>query len=207
MAMTRPDSPPRGPVLSILRGVWRLGRGDAEGFNDFRSGPDAVLAAMAPSLALYLIVFVGQLVHGPSVLVLTNLLVLLAALLARLIVTHGLAVRWSRQGLWMRYAAASLWCDWLPGLLSLLMSVLLHLMLPSVGDTPGGTLGIFLAIEGYDLWLSWFVARAGLALTRGQAVLLVAAVLAVTLAFYGVAALLPPHYVLWAELAKPLFGK
>lgn len=204
---TEATSPsPRGPIASVVRGIWLLGRGDAEGLNFFQSGRDAVLSAMAPSLALYLVAAIGQVMAGPSAMALTNILLLLSALLARLVITQALAARWSRQGLWTRYAAAALWCDWLPGLFSLIAGLILHLALPKVGDTRAGMAGVFIVVELYDLWLSWFVARAGLVLRWYQAAMLVLAVLIVTLALYVTAAVLPPHYNLLKEVTTPLFS-
>jgi hypothetical protein len=198
---------PAGPALSILRGVWLLGHGDAEGLNCFGTGADAVLAALAPSVALFLVVTVLQLLQGPSALPLTKIVLLLCAVLTRLVLSHALAVRWSREGLWTRYAAASLWCDWLPGVLSFFASGLLHMVAPAIADTPGATLGLLAVIEAYDLWLSWFVARAGLVLKSWQAALLVAAIFGATIAIYVVAAWLPPHYDLWMDLTAPVSGK
>lgn len=198
---------PQGPLISIPRGVWLLGRGDAAGLNCFRSGTDAVLSAMAPSLALFLVVVCLQILQGPSARDITKVMLLLTALLVRLVVTQAFAAHWSRQGLWSRYVVASLWSDWLPPVLSLIAGVLLHAVAPAVADTKGATLGVLIVIEAYDLWLSWFVARAGLVLRWFQAALLVFVVLLVTILLYTVAAWLPPYYNLWTELTTPMFHR
>jgi len=100
-----------------------------------------------------------------------------------------------------------LWSDWLPPVLSLTAGGLLHVIAPAIADTKGATLGVLIVIEAYDLWLSWFVARAGLVLRWSQALLLVGIVLTTTIALYYVAAMLPPHYNVWTELTTPMFQR
>ena len=81
--------------------------------------------------------------------------------------SHALARRWGREHLWLHYATAYNWCYWaIPVIATVLTTVL----------GAGLREGLFLALAGYSLWLHWFIARHGLALTRWRATILVALV-------------------------------
>ncbi|MFT8778286.1 MAG: hypothetical protein ABF893_16765, partial [Gluconacetobacter liquefaciens] len=59
-------------------------------------------------------------------------------------------------------------------------------------------------IFAYNLWLTWFGARAGLAGGVWRALLVVLAIAAAIMALSGVSTVLPPHYAPWQDfLALP----
>ncbi|HVB66477.1 MAG TPA: hypothetical protein VNE67_01310, partial [Acetobacteraceae bacterium] len=91
-----------------------------------------------------------------------------------------LAKLWRRQALWLRYATALNWSQWvIPVLASVLLLVGYPLLAAALSDRLAlGLVGI--AIGGYALWLHWFIARHGLSLSRLRAVVLVVVVNVVT---------------------------
>jgi len=64
--------------------------------------------------------------------------------------------------------------------------------------------GVMIGVELYELWLAWFVARAGLEITGGKAALLVVLINGAVAALYLIAALLPPYYNALKEIMGPL---
>jgi hypothetical protein len=183
----RPDG--RGPERrrpprpgNILLGVLMLARGRADGLHQFGYTVQAFLSSLAPLVAFplvgYLLLALGGNGGGggqpPGELgALADLLGTLCALLAPAVLSFELARLWRREALWLRYATALNWTQWA---IPLLASVLLLLVYPLLAASASAqvALGLIgLAIGGYALWLHWFVARHGLALSRGRAVLLV----------------------------------
>lgn len=204
----RTDHPKsRGPIMAVILGTWRLTRGDPRGISFFGGDVEAFGAALAPWLALFFVVgSVFALGDGSSV-GFTAVLLNFTCLLAQLVIAHGLAVYWARERLWMRYAVAAMWTIWLPFLLQAFVALLLHVALPSsLIDTRGGAIGTNLVFLLYELWLSWFVARVALALSRWRAVLLVSAIYGAGIVMYVAAALMPPHYSFWTDFSTPAFG-
>ena len=83
---------------------------------------------------------------------------------------------WRREALWLRFATAFNWCQWLLPLLGIAL-MLLFGMASAVG-LPQHSAGILLVLclGAYGLWLHWFLARHGLQLSGLRAALLVATV-------------------------------
>ena len=164
--------PRRGPP-AILLGVVLTARGRPEGLAHFPNTPQSFLASLAPLVAFplvggLLLVFGGD-VHAGIV----SFLETLSVLLAQPVISEALATAWGRGHLWLRYATAFNWCQWvIPALASVLVvaiGLLLTLGMPPSWGTP-----ILLALLlGYGLWLQWFLAQNGLALSRGRAAVLV----------------------------------
>jgi hypothetical protein len=109
------------------------------------------------------------------------------------VVSHALAGSWKRSALWLRYATATVWCEWLV-IFAYAASLLLVTLLLQLG-VPADLAGIaFLGLVAcYWLWLHWFLAWRGLALGWGRAAVLVVLVIASTAALCALAQLLPPH--------------
>ena len=159
----------RHPAADALAGVVLLARGRAEGIGHFTDTPRAFLRSFAPLL------LAAMLLPGASGLhdALSGRASALCALLAQPVLSHAAARFWGREAAWLRYAVAGNWCQWLlPALFALLLVLAELLMLAGLdGGRAGGLL--LLGLGAYGLWLQWFLGRAGLGLTRLQAVLLV----------------------------------
>ncbi|GBQ15678.1 hypothetical protein [Swaminathania salitolerans] len=199
-----PDETPAGAAARILRGVLLLGRGDPRGIASFGSGPEALLSALAPSVALCLVTILSQALRGYDAIGVVKIFLLIVTLLSRLVVSQFMAVIWKRDDRWIRYATASLWCNWLPIVIMLFAVSLVQLLSPGAASGGSAVGGVVLGVELYELWLSWFVARAGLEIGGGKAALLIVAVNVSLMLLYGLAALLPPHYNVISELLAPM---
>lgn len=199
-----PPRPMPGSAGGIFRGMMLLGRGRRDGMSCFGTTPDAVLAALAPRVALWLVGGVLTLAQAPTMLSAAKIAFSLCLVLTPVVLTHQLARLWGREALWPRYMAAALWCDWL----------VLFVMLAAVGVVAGlmpagvsmmhSALLLNGVIFAYNLWLTWFVARVGLALGAWRALLVVLAIAAAIMALSGISSVLPPHYAPWQDfLALP----
>jgi hypothetical protein len=174
---------PAVPRGGVLRGVFRLATGRADGLAAFGGTPRAFLASLAPLVAVPLLAellpALGGGDEGPSA---TDLLATLCALLAPPVVSHWFAVRWGREAAWPRFATAFNVCQWaVPAAACVLLLATSALIACGVSADLAGRSWIF-TLAGYGLWLHWFLARHGLALSRARAALLVAVVNAVTVA-------------------------
>ncbi len=180
-----PDRRRPGPRGTLVRGILLLARGRAEGLEQFGYTPQAFLTSLAPLLAVpvagyLLLALSGGGPHRGEAGALVDLLGTVCALLAPAVLSFELARRWGRQALWLRYATALNWTQWvLPLLTSVLLLGVYPLLAALVSPQIGlGLIGI--TIAGYALWLHWFIARTGLALDGGRAALLVIVVNLIT---------------------------
>ncbi|GBR13990.1 hypothetical protein LV564_10715 [Komagataeibacter nataicola] len=188
----------------ILKGMMLLGRGRAEGIAYFGNTRDSVLAALAPRLAMWLVL--GGLTLGAAPQAISGVKVLFALCLILLpaVVTNALARHWKREGLWMRYITATWWTDWLTLFVGLMVALLMAIASPRLLQSATGA-GILNGVEfGYSLWLTWYVARVGLLLRRGQAMVLVIAILGSLGLLVAATGLLSPHQRAWHEFLYPL---
>jgi len=163
---------PPAPRGNIARGVFLLARGKAEGLGQFPPTRQAFLASLAPMGSAVPSTPAGAGAIGPLE-GFTDLIGTLCAVLAPPVLSFELARRWQREALWLRYATALDWVQWV---IPVLISVLLIGVYPLLAATLSArvALGLVgLAIVGYALWLHWFVARHGLMLSPGRAALLV----------------------------------
>ena len=116
------------------------------------------------------------LLDGNGTPAIADLLATIAVLLAPPVLSFELARLWGRQARWLRFATAFNWCQWLlPMLASVLLLVLGTLLRAGLPDN-AVTGALVLGLGGYALWLHWFLARHGLALSRLRAALLVVVV-------------------------------
>jgi hypothetical protein len=199
-----PQGGPQGRAGDIVRGMMLLGRGSAAGLSLFGGSVDAFLAALAPQVAWQLVISLLLLSHAPSTINLTKILLLFCGVLVPPVLTHAIARRWDREGQWLRYATASLWCDWLS--LFVFVGVLVGMIAFAAAHARPEALlvGIIAAPKLYDLWLRWFIARTGLEVGRWRALGLVLFVQIALLALDGAAFLLPPHYDALHDLVSSL---
>jgi hypothetical protein len=159
--------------VSILQGIVRLARFQIDGFAFFAATSQAVLSGLAPWLAIALVGCVVGVANGQVALAAANFLTTVVALLAPLVITHALARHWGRQAEWPRFAAASIWCQWV-----LPMAALVVLLAITVLDGMGLPenlllLAGLLTFVGYGIAQRWFLARHGLGISRLRAVALV----------------------------------
>jgi hypothetical protein len=160
----------RAAVGGILRGISRLVRFKAEGFEDFAATPAAFLNSLAPMLAFPLVGGVILLLGGATRVAVGNMLASLVALLAPATLSQALALLWRREGQWLRYAVAYNWCQ---AAMSLLAVLLVAAMLSA--SPPGQVLLAFMVLTLVAYWLAlcWFLASRGLSLSWWRAALCV----------------------------------
>jgi hypothetical protein len=164
------------PRKSVLVGIMRIARGRADGIGSFGSSPQSYLSSLAPLIAFPLVGAVLAISTDGPRRALTDLAMMLCALLTPAVVSYELAAMWKREDAWVRFATAFNWCEWiLPVLACLLMVPLsLGIALGVSESTAGGVLVGCLGL--YGLWLHWFLARNALALSAFRAVVLVVVV-------------------------------
>lgn len=162
--------------MKIFSGVLHIARFRAEGMQAFGATPRALLNSLAPLLAFPVVGGLLDMLHGQFISALSDLLATLVALLTPLVVTEAFARRWGREALWLRFAVASNWCQW--ALPVVLMAMLLCLWVLANLGLPVGPGIVSVGIVGlivYGVSLHWFLARVGLDLTRGRAMIVVLA--------------------------------
>ena len=183
-----------GPLGSnVVKGLLLIARGRPEGIECFGATQDAFLSALSPWLAFLLVGALLMVLRKPTAVGATLVLLSFCALLLPPVLSHILARRWKRDAFWLRYATATVWCEWLV-IFAYAVSLLVVTLLLQLG-VPADVAGVaFLALVAcYWLWVHWFLAWRGLELTRVQAAILVASVIAATAVLCALAQLLPPH--------------
>lgn len=195
-----------GTGRRILQGMLLLASRRREGISCFEGTPDSFGAAIAPQLAMLIVGALQVFMVPDKMLGLTKVLLSLCVVLLPAVVSQFYAQRWGRQALWLRYITAATWCNWVVLLISLGATVLAGLLFPAILTQPGFMGALVLSVAVYEMWLQWYVARIGLGLTRPKALVLYVSILAATLALYGLAALLPPHYIVLKDLLQPMIN-
>ncbi len=156
---------PEPPRANILRGVWHLAFGRADGLAQFGQTPQAFLASLAPLLAFPLVLAGLVAAEGRGLAALYRLLATACLLLAPPVLSHLLARFWDREPYWLRFATAFNWTQWaIPvaaSVLLLAMDALIALGLPHEAAGLLMPYGLFV----YALWLHWFLMRHGLQLS------------------------------------------
>ena len=175
--------------LGPLGGAALLATGRGRGIERFGHTTNAFLASLAPLVAFPLVGAARMLVSGDGMDALAALLLTVVAQLAPPVVSHALAVRWGREAEWLRYATAFNWCQWAIPVVLFIIVVGVQLFAGGVSEAQAGRL-VILGLGAYGLWLHFVIARHGLALSRGRAVLMVLLVGAATAGL-----LIGPHLV------------
>ena len=191
----------RGPKRmgnGVVQGLLLIARGRREGLDCFGATPDAFLAALSPWLAFLLVGLLMIILRAPSAVGVSLILLLLCTLLLPYVLSHLMARFWERSAFWLRYATATVWCEWLV-IVAYAASLLVVALLLKLG-VPAPLAGITFVglIACYWLWLHWFLAWRGLALGWWRAAILVALVVISTGVLCGLAQLLPPHVGMFA---------
>lgn len=154
-----------GPRRNIVVGMLRVARGRADGIACFGSSAQAFLSSLAPLIAFPLVgTILGAFSEGPR-RALTSLAMTACALLTPAVVSYELARFWQRRDLWIRFATAFNWCEWILPILACLLMIPLSVAI-SVGLTEQVASFVLLGCLGtYGLWLHWFLARNALDLS------------------------------------------
>ncbi len=159
--------------MNILIGLSLLARGRGEGIAQFGDSVSALLSSLAPLLALSFVISIVVLITGKPLTALALFLVLMIAQLAPMVISHLIAARWGREEDWLRYATAANWCQLLLPVVFIGLLVVAQVAMALGAPLMPLVTAILVVAEGYMLWLAWIVARHGLDLSRGRAVLLV----------------------------------
>jgi hypothetical protein len=167
---------PRGSMPPILRGMLLIARGRAEGLNCFRDTPRALLYSLAPGLGILVGAVIQGLCEGTAGKAINEIPGTLCILLAPSVLSYEMARFWGREAFWHRYIVAFNWCQWLLPMFGLLLLIVLNVARGAGIGGQGGMRVILVGLALYALWLNWFIARHGLALTPWRAAGLVAAV-------------------------------
>ncbi len=173
--------PPVEKRRNVALGILLLARGRADGLAQFGGTPQSVLSALAPLAAMMIVSLALALIsHAPSGLQ-SYLLAGAVGLLSQLVVSFEVARLWGRSAEWYRFATAFCWCQWAAPLAMLCLILVMSFMLAAgVSENTAAIAGLC-GLLAYGLWLHWFLAWHGLALTRLRALALVLIVNAVTL--------------------------
>lgn len=164
--MSQPGVQTRAP---ILRGMTLIARGRAEGLNCFRDTPRAFLASLAPGAGLLTAAVLAGLSEGEGGRAAAEIPGTLCVLLAPSVLSYELARFWGREAFWYRYIVAFNWCQWLLPLIGMALVLGMTVVRASGMGGPGGFKLLVLGLAGYALWMNWFLARHGLALTAMRA--------------------------------------
>lgn len=173
MAAQRPSTL-RNP--NVLRGIVRVAMGRPEGIEQFAGTTQGFLASLAPLIAFPLVGTLLLLLDGGGVPAIADFLATIAVLLGPPVLSFELARLWGRQARWLRFATAFNWCQWLLPILASVLLTGLGLLLRAGLSERAATGMLVLSLGGYGLWLHWFLARHGLALSRFHAAMLVVVV-------------------------------
>lgn len=158
---------------NILRGIALIARGRRDGLDQFGDQPQDFLASLAPLIAFPLVGGLLMLAGGQPQAAASSFLTALVALLAPPVLSYEPARWWRRQDHWLRYATALNWCQWIVPVLAIVLLTVVFPLVQSVASArAAGTVVIGLLVA-YGLWLHWFIARHGLAISGLRAALLV----------------------------------
>lgn len=193
-----------GAVQRIIQGMLLLAGGKREGLAYFEGTPDAFGAALAPQMACILVGGVQIFLLPDKIMSATKLLLSLCVLFLPAVVSHFYAQRWGRGALWLRYITAATWCGWVVVLISLACALIAAVFTPDIARQQAFIGALALCAAAYELWLQWFVAKVGLGVSGGRAALLYVSILLASITLYGLAALLPPHYMVITDLLQPM---
>lgn len=162
-------------LVNVVRGLVLLARFDAAGFRHLGGSAQDVLASLAPLVAFPLVFALLALLGGGDAHDLSALCAAIALLLLPLVTSEALARRWGHAAAWGRFAVAFNWTQWITTLAAVgVFSVAGVLAAAGLPRRPLAFVAALLVLV-YQLGLHWFLARRGLAFTRGQAALLLLA--------------------------------
>lgn len=181
--------------MRVLRGLLLLATFRAEGFAAFEPSRQAFLNSLAPLLAMPVVFTLLGLLQGGGIRALGDCIVSLIALLAPAVLSHAFARLWRVEAAWLGYVVAFNWCQWAVPLAGLVAWFAGGVLVGAGLALRPTALILLIALLGYGLALHYFLARRGLGLARGWAIVTVAAVNLLT----GVLILGPQLVSDWSE--------
>ncbi len=158
---------------SVLRGIVLIARGRPDGLNQFANTTQAFLASLAPLVAFPLVGGLLMLAGDEPRSALSGFLATLVALLAPAVLSYEPARWWGRQDRWPRFAIAVNWCQWTIPVLAVILLAFAYPVLEAAVSPHAAGFGVVGLLALYGLWLHWFIARHGLAISGFRAALLV----------------------------------
>src|SRR5262249_11159667 len=151
-------------------GMFLLARGHAVGLNCFRDTPRAFLISLAPGFGILAGIVIDRLMNGAVASALGEIPGTLCALLAPSVLSYELARLWGRDAFWHRYIVAFNWCQWLLSFIGFAMITMIAGAPLGSAQRQAASQVLLICLAGYALWLNWFIARHGLALTISRAI-------------------------------------
>ena len=165
---------PGQTIKAILTGMAQVACGQKAGIERFGDTARAFLGSLLPGLGFLTGAVIEGVMHGDGAMAFAAVPASLCMLLAPPVFSYELARRWGREQHWYRYCVAFNWCQWLLPVIGLVAINVMGLLFGA--GVKGGGLTVLAGLTFYALWINWFLARNGLALTAGRAVLFVFAV-------------------------------
>lgn len=158
---------------NILRGIALIARGRRDGLDQFGDHTQDFLASLAPLIAFPLVGGLLVLAGGKPQAAASGFLTALVALLAPPVLSYEPARWWRRQDHWLRYATALNWCQWIVPVLAIVLLAVIFPLVQTIASARAAGTVVIGCLVAYGLWLHWFIARHGLAISGRRAVLLV----------------------------------
>lgn len=149
-----------------------LASGKSEGIQRFGNSVEHLLAALAPGLAMCLVGLLTVALQKNPALGFIRVELSFCTLLALPVFSWFFAKKWGREELWLRYATAASWCEWITVLVSAIAMAIGSLLFSSLAETTGFAIAIVFSSDLYGIWLGVFVAKVGLRLSWPRAVIL-----------------------------------
>ncbi|MFT8720108.1 hypothetical protein [Acetobacter sp.] len=190
---------------SIVEGMTLLACGRAEGIQRFGARVDNLLAALAPGLAMCIVGLLTVALQKQPVLGMVRVELSFCTLLALPVFSHFFAKKWRREELWLRYATAAIWCEWVTVFVSVAALAMGSVMFSSISGNAGFGTAVVLTSDIYGLWLGTFVAKVGLRISWPKAILLYGSTFCFALVCYYLASQFSPHYNFISDLLQPGF--
>jgi hypothetical protein len=183
----------------ILRGLWRLAKGERAGIAEFGSNLDHFYASFGPLIGIPLALALVMAVQGDWQPALVGFLSNLVGVLLLPVLIYEFSRLFKRQDLWMRTATALNW-SFLMIFPAFAVAVLVSGVLARCGLAETAAAMLTLALLGaYLLWYRLFALAAGLGLSLWQAGL----VMLVSSVGVGIVTLAPIAFGLGPNLALP----
>lgn len=167
-------------LKDIFKGMLALGGGKEEGINLFPSSTDGVLSALAPWIALLVVIDgfnILSVVQAKKaylyIFTISLFLYKLCTVLLIPILIHSFSVLWHKERFWKRTVSSYCWCQWMP-----ILDLIIGMMIVSLpGFTPSIILGFMAVLMilylAYMIWISWMTIKVGLQINNKQSLIVV----------------------------------